>query len=57
MLPSIDFIRLINDKYIPESDRKPLPDDAATYADIQLATWIVINMAMHLNPDKYNNAP
>lgn len=48
-----EFIVWLRDTHIEESKRKPLPDEATTGNNLRFKRWIVANISIHINPDKF----
>ena len=51
------FITFINDTYVPENKRKPIPGEEVTSVNKKFARWYVGNISKHIHPDNFVNSP
>ena len=52
----IEFIRWINETYVPEGKRVELPGEEITSVKKKFARWYVAKISKHIHPDNFINA-
>ena len=51
----IEFIRWINETYVPEGKRVELPGEEITSVKKKFARWYVSKISKHIHPDNFIN--
>ena len=51
------FITFINETYVPEGKRQPIPGPDITSVNKKFARWYVGKISKHIHPDNFVNAP
>ena len=47
------YLTWLNDNFVPENQRQPMPDASITSQKKRFARWCVGKLSKHLHPDKY----
>ena len=53
----IHFITWINETYVPEAKRQPIPGPETTSVNKKFARWYVGKISKHIHPDNFVSAP
>ena len=51
------FITWINETYVPENKRSPIPGEDVTSVNKKFARWYVGKISKHIHPDNFLSAP
>ena len=53
----LEFITWINETYVPEGKRQPIPGTDVTSVNKKFARWYVGKISKHIHPDNFVSSP